>query len=55
MNGADKPGLSAAGEEEISRYGGYLTEEQDLSAATVRNYLSDLKGFALFCLSLIHI
>ena len=49
MNGADKPGLSAAGEEEISRYGGYLTEEQDLSAATVRNYLSDLKGFALFC------
>lgn len=35
--------------EELERYGKYLTEEQDLSAATMRNYLSDLKGFAAFC------
>lgn len=41
--------LSAAGEKEIGRYGRYLREEQDLSTATVRNYLSDLKGFAAFC------
>ncbi len=41
--------LSEAGEGVISRYGRYLTEEQDLSAATVRNYLSDLRGFASFC------
>ena len=26
-----------------------MREEQDLSAATVRNYLSDLRGFAAFC------
>ncbi len=49
MDGADKLRLSAAGEQELDRYGRYLREEQDLSAATVRNYLSDLKGFALFC------
>jgi integrase/recombinase XerC len=45
----EKPTLSAAGENELDRYGRYLTEEQDLAAATVRNYLSDLKGFAAFC------
>ncbi|MDN5698373.1 MAG: phage integrase N-terminal SAM-like domain-containing protein, partial [Rubrobacter sp.] len=49
MDGVDKPTLSVVGEKEIERYGRYLREEQDLSAATVRNYLSDLKGFALFC------
>lgn len=45
----EKPGLSAAGEKELRRYERYLIEEQDLSAATVRNYLSDLKGFVAFC------
>ena len=49
MDGADKPGLSATGEKELERYAKYLREEQDLSAATVRNYLSDLRGFAVFC------
>ncbi len=44
-----KPVLSAEGEEEVGRYGAYLREEQDLSAATVRNYLSDLRQFAAFC------
>jgi integrase/recombinase XerC len=43
------PGLSVEGEKEIERYERHLREEQDLSAATVRNYLSDLKGFAAFC------
>jgi integrase/recombinase XerC len=49
MQRAEKPGLSAAGKNELARYGRYLREEQDLSAATVRNYLSDLSGFAAFC------
>ncbi len=49
MKDADKLQLSAAGEKELERYGRDLREEQDLSAATLRNYLSDLRGFALFC------
>lgn len=49
MRDAEKPTLSEAAERELERYEWYLTGEQDLSAATVRNYLSDLKGFALFC------
>lgn len=49
MTPSEKPKLSEAGEKELERYGRYLREEQDLSAATVRNYLSDLSGFASFC------
>ena len=49
MELAEKPTLSEGGQRELERYGMYLREEQDLSAATVRNYLSDLRGFALFC------
>ena len=49
MKRSEKLGVSEAGEEEIGRYGRYLSEEQDLSTATVRNYLSDLRGFAAFC------
>ncbi len=49
MARSEKPRLSEGGEEVLSRYGSYLREEQDLSAATVRNYLSDLRGFAAFC------
>lgn len=49
MDGVEKPKLSEAGEKQLERYGKYLREEQDLSAATVRNYLSDLRGFAVFC------
>lgn len=49
MTRSEKPTLSKAGEQELERYGAYLREEQDLSTATVRNYLSDLRGFASFC------
>ena len=49
MQRLEKPRLSSAGQEELERYRRYLIEEQDLSAATVRNYLSDLSGFAVFC------
>jgi integrase/recombinase XerD len=45
----EKPKVSPDGERELERYGRYLTEEQDLAVATVRNYLSDLKGFVAFC------
>jgi integrase/recombinase XerD len=45
----EKPKLSGAGEKELERYERYLREEQDLSSATVRNYLSDLRRFAAFC------
>ncbi len=41
--------LSADGEKELERFGGYLREEQDLASDTVRNYLSDLRQFAAFC------
>ena len=44
-----KPELSAEGEKELELYGGYLRDEQDLAADTVRNYLSDLRQFAAFC------
>jgi site-specific recombinase XerC len=45
---SEKPKLSGVGEE-LHRYGRYLREERDLSFATVRNYLSDLRGSAAFC------
>jgi integrase/recombinase XerD len=46
---SEKSKLSECGEKELKRYERYLREEQDLSAATVRNYLSDLSGFTAFC------
>ncbi|CAA9295573.1 MAG: hypothetical protein AVDCRST_MAG93-4228 [uncultured Chloroflexia bacterium] len=49
MRRAARPGLSAEGEEGLSRYSSYLREEQDLTIDTVRNYLSDLRQFAAFC------
>jgi integrase/recombinase XerD len=49
MRRAAKPQLSQEGEKGLERYGRYLTEEQDLAADTVRNYLSDLRQFAAFC------
>ena len=49
MQRVEKSKLSSAGQEELEHYRRCLTEEQDLSAATVRNYLSDLSGFAIFC------
>ncbi len=49
MQRSEKAALSEAGKKELERYGRYLREDQDLSAATVRNYLSDLRGFAVFC------
>lgn len=49
MRRSAKPKLSEGGEEGLARYDAYLTDEQDLAADTVRNYLSDLRQFAAFC------
>jgi integrase/recombinase XerD len=44
-----KPKLSGGGEEELARYEGYLSDEQDLASDTVRNYLSDIRQFVAYC------
>ncbi len=41
-----KPALSPGGAEAVDSYGRYLREHEDLSAPTLRNYLSDLRHFA---------
>ncbi len=38
--------MSAEGAEAVDSYGRYLREHEDLSAPTLRNYLSDLRHFA---------
>ncbi len=43
------PTLTTAGLGGLEEYGRYLREEQDLSAPTLRNYLSDLRHFAAWC------
>ncbi|HLZ22361.1 MAG TPA: tyrosine-type recombinase/integrase [Ktedonobacterales bacterium] len=44
-----QPTLSDAGEAALAPYVRHLYAEQDLSAATRRNYLSDLRQFAAWC------
>ena len=44
-----QPALSDAGEAALAPYVRHLHDEQDLSAATRRNYLSDLRQFAAWC------
>ncbi|HEX6290941.1 MAG TPA: tyrosine-type recombinase/integrase [Herpetosiphonaceae bacterium] len=43
------PSISSAGQQAIELYRQYLHDEQDLSADTCRNYLSDLRHFAAWC------
>ena len=43
------PALSDVGEAALAPYGRHLHDEQDLSAATRRNYTSDLRQFAAWC------
>ena len=43
------PALSPAGQAALAAYATALTEEEDLSPVTVRNYLSDLRQFAAWC------
>src|SRR5438876_10507524 len=44
-----QPALSDAGEAALVPYVRHLHDEQDLSAATRRNYASDLRQFAAWC------
>lgn len=44
-----QPPLSSVGESILTRYEQHLRVEEDLSTATIRNYLSDLRQFAAWC------
>src|SRR5437588_5661949 len=39
------PSLSSAGQEALASYERWLREREDLAAASIRNYLSDLRHF----------
>lgn len=43
------PPVSVAGQSALDQYADYLTNEEDLSSSTVRNYLSDLRHFVAWC------
>ncbi|HEY1353101.1 MAG TPA: phage integrase N-terminal SAM-like domain-containing protein [Ktedonobacteraceae bacterium] len=46
---AKRPPLSGAGEQVLAQYEQRLRSEEDLTAVTIRNYLSDLRHFAAWC------
>ena len=46
---ANRPVLSEPGEQVLTQYERRLRTEEDLSAVTIRNYLSDLRHFAAWC------
>ncbi|HKP51331.1 MAG TPA: site-specific integrase [Chloroflexia bacterium] len=43
------PTVSSTGRQALAEDAAYLQSEEDLSTATVRNYLSDLRHFASWC------
>src|SRR5712691_7192711 len=47
--GAGRPTLSATGEQVLAQFERRLRTEEDLTAVTIRNYLSDLRHFAAWC------
>ena len=49
MARSSEAALSEAGLRSVEEYARHLRERQDLSAPTLRNYLSDLKLFAAWC------
>ena len=49
MRRESKPALSVSGQQALTQYAIYLDHEVDRSAATVRNYLSDLQQFIAWC------
>ena len=46
---ANRPALSRTGEQTLAQYEQRLRTEEDVSTATIRNYLSDLRHFAVWC------
>lgn len=49
MKRAAQPALSQSGELVFGCYEQQLRMEEDLSAVTIRNYLSDLRQFVAWC------
>jgi len=49
---ARRPALSEAGEQFFAEYEQRLRTEEDVAAAPIRNYLNDLRHFALWCESI---
>ena len=49
MRRTGQPALSATGQQVLGDYERALRTEEDLSAVTIRNYLSDLRHFAAWC------
>ncbi len=49
---ANRPVLSGTGEHVLALYERRMHTEEDLTAVTIRNYLSDLRHFAVWCESL---
>jgi len=49
---AKRPTLSETGEHVLEQYEQRLRTEEDLTAVTIRNYLSDLRHFAAWCESI---
>lgn len=49
MKRTAQPTLSVEGQQALNRYASTLKQVEDLSAVTVRNYLSDLRQFIAWC------
>lgn len=49
LSRAARPNISERGEQTLSQFEQYLRDEEDLSAPTLRNYLSDLRQFIAWC------
>lgn len=49
MSRTGKPTLSETGQQALALFEQYLHEEEDLSAPTLRNYLSDVRQFMAWC------
>src|SRR3989442_1723840 len=49
MKRAAQPALSMEGQQALEQYADALRQIEDLSAVTVRNYLSDLRQFMAWC------
>ena len=46
---ANRPALSGTGEHVLEQFERRLRTEEDLTGVTIRNYLSDLRHFAVWC------
>src|SRR4051794_34641327 len=49
MSRLSNPAISATAQQALDQYAASLQQEVDVSAATVRNYVSDLRQFMAWC------